>query len=320
MYTSRVVGFGHYLPQKIMKNTEFEPSLQTSDEWIESRTGIKQRHIADSVETTSYMATKASEEALLSAGWDPSTVDMIIVATTTPDHPFPATAVKVQANLKASKAFAFDVQAVCSGFIYALSVADQFIKSGQIKRAIVVGADKMSSLLNWKDRNTAVLFGDGAGAYLLESTPYTRCEGIISTHLFSDGSYYDLLYVDTDEPFDNKRGFVKMEGRSIYKHAIKKIGDSVVHALKANHLTIDDVDWLVPHQANRRILEAISDQYSIPFDKMIVTVGEHANTCAGTIPLATYEGIASNKIKKGNLIVLEALGGGLSWGSAVIRI
>lgn len=320
MFCSKIKSVGHYLPKKCVKNKDLEDLLQTTDEWIVSRTGIKQRYIADDNETTAYMAAQASIEALNVAGCLAIDIDMIVLATTTPDHPFPAAAVKVQSLIGATKAFAFDVQAVCSGFIYALSIADNFIKSGQVKKVLVIGADKMSTLLNWKDRSTAVLFGDGAGAYLLESAPYEKSQGVLSTHLFSDGAFYDQLYVDIAEPYDNKRGYVKMDGRNIYKHAVKKIGDAICIALSENNLTIDDVDWLVPHQANKRILESIADNFKMPLEKMIITIGEHSNTSSATIPLATHHGVKNGLIKDGHLLVLEALGGGLTWGSAVLRI
>lgn len=320
MFCSKVKGVGHYLPKKCVSNKDLEDQLNTSHEWIFSRTGIEQRHIASQDETTAYMAAVAAREALANAKIDASEIDMIVLATTTPDHPFPASAVQVQNLIGAQKAFAFDVQAVCSGFIYALSVADNFIKSGQVKKALVIGADAMSRLLDWNDRSTAVLFGDGAGAYVLESTPYEKNTGILSTHLFSDGAFYDLLYVDTNEQFDNKRGYIKMQGSSIYKHAVKKIGDAICTAMAANNLTVDDVDWLVPHQANKRILESIADNFNLPLEKMIITIGKHSNTSSATIPLATYEGIQNGSIKPGQLLVLEALGGGLTWGSAVLRI
>jgi 3-oxoacyl-[acyl-carrier-protein] synthase-3 len=319
MISSKINGFGHYLPKKIMKNDDLPKTLETTDEWIESRTGIKQRHIAEGEETTSFMAAKAAEEALLNAEVSSLDIDLIICATTTPDHPFPSTAVKVQTLIGAKNAFAFDVQAVCSGFVYGLSIADSFILSKKAKTGLVIGADSMSRLLNWHDRNTAVLFGDGAGAFLLGATE-EKNKGIRSTHLFSDGGYYDLLYVSTDEPFDNKRGYLKMEGRSVFKHAVKKIGESILLTLQKNNLTIDDIDWLIPHQANKRILEAIADQFSLPLEKMIISVDRHANTSAASIPLATYEGIKSGKIKKGDLVLLEALGAGLTWGAALVRL
>ncbi|CAO5679305.1 MAG: 3-oxoacyl-[acyl-carrier-protein] synthase 3 [Holosporales bacterium] len=320
MFCSKVKGVGHYLPKKCVTNQDLETMMETTHDWIFSRTGIEQRYIASAEETTAFMAAQAAKEALDQAHIHPNDVDMIVLATTTPDHPFPAAAVKVQSLLGAKNAFAFDVQAVCSGFIYALSVADNFIKSGQAKKVLVIGADAMSRLLNWKDRTTAVLFGDGAGAYVLEAAPYSKDSGMLSTHLFSDGDYYDLLYVNTQEPFDNKRGYIKMEGSSIYKHAIKKIGGAIVTALEKNNLTVDDVDWLVPHQANRRILESIAEHFKLPLEKMIITIGKHSNTSSATIPLATYAGIKDGKIKPNQLLVLEALGGGLTWGSAVLRL
>lgn len=318
-FSSKVLSCGHYLPEKIVSNFDLESMLDTTSEWIVQRTGIENRHIANDQETTAYMAYKAAQEALKNANFEAQNVDMIVLATSTPDHPFPATATKVQSLLKAHKAFAFDLQAVCSGFVYALSVADNFIKSGQVKNVLVIGADAMSRILDWKDRSTAVLFGDGAGAYFVQSQDYQKGEGILSTHLYSDGSLYEALYVSTAEPFDNKRGYVKMEGSTIYKHAVKKIGQAVVDALNFNNLLIDDVNWFVPHQANKRILESICDHFKIPPSKMIITIDKHCNTSAATIPLATCAAIQDGRIKSGDLLVLEALGGGLTWGSAVLR-
>lgn len=302
-----------------MTNFDLEKKLDTSDEWITQRTGIKQRYIAEGPdETTAEMAYKAARQALEIAGIASEQVDMIILATSTPDHAFPASAVKVQELLKADNAFAFDMQAACSGFVYALSTADKFIKAGSVKNVIVIGSDRMSSLVDWNDRTTAVLFGDGAGAYVLQAAPYAPDQGILSTHLFSSGAQYESLYVDASGS-TNKHGSIKMNGKLIYKQAILKIGEAVTTALKANNLSVCDVDWFVPHQANQRILESICDHFNIPYEKMIMTIADHANTSAATIPLATYAGIQDNKIKVGNLLVLEALGGGLTWGSAALR-
>lgn len=316
---SKVLSCGHYLPQKCVTNLDLEKKMDTSDEWIVQRTGIKQRYIAEGPdETTAQMAYKAAEQALEVAGIAPDDVDMIILATSTPDHAFPASAVKVQELLKANNAFAFDMQAACSGFVYALSTADNFIKTGAAKTVVVIGADRMSSLVDWNDRTTAVLFGDGAGAYVLQAAPYAPDQGILSTHLFSNGKQYESLYVD-DSNCANKHGYITMDGKLIYKNAILKIGKAVTTALTANNLSVSDVDWFVPHQANQRILESICDHFDIPYDKMIMTIADHANTSAATIPLATYRGIQDGKIKPGNLLVLEALGGGLTWGSAALR-
>lgn len=302
-----------------MTNFDLEKKMNTSNEWITQRTGIKQRYIAEGVnETTAQMAYKAAQQALEIADIKPDDVDMIILATSTPDHAFPASAVKVQALLKANNAFAFDMQAACSGFIYALSTADNFIKTGGAKTVVVIGADRMSSLVDWHDRTTAVLFGDGAGAYVLQAQAYSPHQGILSTHLFSNGMQYESLYVD-DSNCTNKYGYIKMDGKLIYKNAILKIGQAVTTALNANNLSVNDVDWFVPHQANQRILESICDHFHIPYEKMIMTIADHANTSAATIPLATYKGIADGKIKAGDLLVLEALGGGLTWGSAALR-
>jgi 3-oxoacyl-[acyl-carrier-protein] synthase-3 len=302
-----------------LTNFDLEKKLDTSDEWITQRTGIKQRYIAEGKnETTAQMAYKAAQQALEIADITSCQVDMIILATSTPDHAFPASAVKVQALLNAENAFAFDVQAACCGFVYALSTADQFIKTGAAKTVLVIGSDRMSSLVDWKDRTTAVLFGDGAGAYVLQAAPYKPDQGILSTHLFSNGKHYESLYVDAHECTD-KPNAIKMDGKLIYKQAILKIGYAVTTALKANNLSVCDVDWFVPHQANQRILESICDHFNIPYEKMIMTIADHANTSAATIPLATYAGIQDGKIKVGNLLILEALGGGLTWGSAALR-
>ncbi|PIZ32316.1 MAG: 3-oxoacyl-ACP synthase [Alphaproteobacteria bacterium CG_4_10_14_0_8_um_filter_37_21] len=318
-FCSKVLSCGHYLPQKCVTNFDLEKKMNTSNEWITQRTGIKQRYIAEGVnETTAQMAYKAAQQALEIADIKPDDVDMIILATSTPDHAFPASAVKVQALLKANNAFAFDMQAACSGFIYALSTADNFIKTGGAKTVVVIGADRMSSLVDWHDRTTAVLFGDGAGAYVLQAQAYSPHQGILSTHLFSNGMQYESLYVD-DSNCTNKYGYIKMDGKLIYKNAILKIGQAVTTALNANNLSVNDVDWFVPHQANQRILESICDHFHIPYEKMIMTIADHANTSAATIPLATYKGIADGKIKAGDLLVLEALGGGLTWGSAALR-
>lgn len=314
---SRVVGCGSYLPATILTNEELAKRVDTTDEWIQQRTGIKQRHIVADGEMTSDMATAAAQKALKNANLSAAEIDLIILATTTPDHPFPATATKVQTMLGANKAFAFDLQAVCSGFAYALATADNFIKSGSVKTALVIGADAMSKVLDWTDRSNCVLFGDGAGAFVLKAD--TGTSGILSTHLFSDGTCYDALYVDPVGAAINQRGFIQMKGREIYRHAVHKIGGAVETALKANNMTVDDVDWLVPHQANRRILEAVADHFTLPMEKIVITIDQHANTSAASIPLATCVAVDDGRIKPGQIIVFEAMGGGLTWGSAVVR-
>lgn len=314
MVFAKFVSCGHYLPKKVLSNKDLESILETSDEWIQSRTGIEQRHIAENEETTAYMGYRACLEAINNAQILAENIDMIVVATTTPDHVFPSVASKIQAELGACHAFVFDVQAVCSGFVYALAVANNFIQSGQAKNALVVGSDRMSSIVNWKDRSTAVLFGDGAGAYFLQAS---EDKGVLSTHLYSDGSFYKDLYVENKD-IDAEFG-IKMIGQNVFKHGVKKMGQSVTDALTFNQLTIDDVDCFIPHQANKRIILSIAELFNIPLDKMIITVDKQANTSAATIPLATYSAIQSKRLSAGDLFVITALGGGFSWGSAVLR-
>lgn len=319
---SVVRGVGGYLPSQCITNTDLANTLDTTDEWIVERTGMKQRHVLEEGQNTSDLAAEAAKIALENARISAQEIDLIVVATVTPDHPFPATASRVQAKLGATKAFAFDVNAVCSGFVYALSVADQYLKTGMAKRAIVIGADAMSKIIDWNDRATAVLFGDGAGALVLEAVndshpDYKR--GIYSTHLFSDGTCYDLLYVDTKNATSKQPGHVHMQGREIFKLAIKLIGEAVETVLKSNEMSIDDIDWFIPHQANLRIIEGISIHFKIPMKKMVVTVDKHSNTSAATIPLALWEAFNDGRIKKNHKIVLEAMGGGLTWASALVK-
>lgn len=321
-YRSVVRGVGGYLPPKCIKNVDLEKSLDTTDAWIVERTGMRQRHVIEGDQNTSDLAAEAAKLALKQAGIDPGDIDIIVVATVTPDHPFPATAARVQAKIGANKAFAFDVNAVCSGFIYALSVADQYLKTGMAKRALVIGADAMSKIVDWNDRATAVLFGDGAGALVLEAVTETHPDyerGIQSTHLFSNGCQYDLLYVNTNNASATQAGHVHMQGREIFKYAIKLIGEAVETVLKSNAMTVDDIDWFVPHQANLRIIEGISVHFKIPMEKMIVTVKTHSNTSAATIPLALWEAVNDGRIQKNQKVVLEAMGGGLTWASALIK-
>lgn len=318
-FHSCVAGIGHYLPKNCVKNTDLPAQLDTSDEWIRNRTGITQRHIASPDETTAFMAAQAAKQALLKAQIDASRVDAIILATTTPDNGFPASAARVQALIGASNAFAFDIQAVCSGFVYALSVADNFIKAGQAKTVLLIGAESMSRIVDWNDRTTCVLFGDGAAALVLQAADSANERGVLSTHLYSDGCGYDLLYVDHAIETPNKRGGVIMHGREIFKSAVKKIGEAVEKALEANNLTVDDIDWFVPHQANERIITGVIDHFHLPPEKVVVTVDKHANTSAASIPLALYEAVNDGRIKPGQLVLIEAMGGGLTWGSAIIR-
>lgn len=319
-FFSEVLSSGSYLPKRVIKNEELALKIDTSDQWIQERTGIKQRHIVEENEFTSDLGTKAGQIALQKANVTAEDIDCIVVATTTADHTFPACAARIQANLGAVKAMAFDIQAVCSGFIYALAVADNFIRLGQCKRALVIGAESMSRLLNWQDRTTCVLFGDGAGAVVLQATSKEDSthlqKGILSTHLFSDGRGYDWLYT---EPNNQGKGYIRMNGREIFKSAVDKIGQAVQAALDYNQIRSQDIDWFVPHQANQRIIQGVCDRFSIPLEKMVLTIDSQANTSAASIPLALDTAVKDGRIKKGQLILLEAMGGGLTWASALIR-
>lgn len=320
---SHIVGCGSYLPSRIVTNAELASKVDTSDEWIIERTGIRQRHIAAEGETTSDLATAAAQAALRAADIKPEEVDLLVVATATPDNTFPATATRVQHRLGMKSGFAFDVQAVCSGFIYALSVADNFIKSGQVRTAVVVGAETFSRILDWEDRGTCVLFGDGAGAVVLRASwekGQNTDRGILSTHLHSDGSHYDLLKVDGGPSSTQSVGHLRMEGREVFRHAVVNLAEVVGEALKANDLTAADIDWVVPHQANRRILEGTARKLGFSMDRMVVTVDRHANTSAASIPLAFAEAFGDGRIKRGDLVLLEAMGGGFTWGSALARL
>lgn len=311
MIYSKILSCGSYLPARCVPNAELPAELETSDEWIRSRTGITQRYIAAEGQYTSDLAAEAAKVALKKAGL--TEVDAIIVATTTPDHTFPATAAAVQRKLGIKTGFAFDVQAVCAGFAFALATADNFIKLGQIKTALVIGAETLTRVLDWNDRGTCVLFGDGAGAVVLGASDEA---GIISTKLNTDGNYYDELYVSGG--VSNKSlGVLKMNGREVFKHAVEKMSGSISAILEANNYKIDDVKWIVPHQANLRIMNAIGDRLGVDESKVVETVSKHANTSAASIPLALCE--AEGKIKKGDLVVLTALGGGFSWGSVLLK-
>lgn len=319
---STFLGTGHYLPEKVLTNADLEKMVDTSDEWITQRSGIKTRHIAADDEATSSMAIAAAREALANSGLEASDIDGVIVATTTPDQTFPSVAVKVQAALGVPVGIAFDVQAVCTGFVYALGVADNFIKSGQCKNIIVVGADKMSSIIDWTDRVTCVLFADGAGAVVLgaqEGAGDITDRGIHSTHLYADGQYNDLLYTSGGASSTGTAGHVVMEGREVFKRAVTFMASAVEDAMAANNITADDVDFLVPHQANIRILEATAKKLGMPTDKVILTVDHHGNTSAASVPLALHEGVTSGQIKRGDMLLFEAMGGGLTWGAALAR-
>jgi 3-oxoacyl-[acyl-carrier-protein] synthase-3 len=319
---SQVVGCGAYLPQQVVTNAELACRLETSDEWITQRTGIRQRHIAAAGETTSDLATAAAKAALAHAGIGADSVDLIVLATSTPDHTFPATATQVQARLGMSRGAAFDVQAVCSGFVYALAVADNFIKVGQARTALVIGAETFSRILDWNDRGTCVLFGDGAGAVVLqagEGNGNAADRGVLTTHLYSDGQYYKLLYVDGGPSATQSTGHLRMEGREVFRHAVVKMGEAVDAAIGAMGISSRDLDWLVPHQANRRIIDSMGQRLHLPAEKVIVTVDRHANTSAASIPLALDDAVRDGRIRPGHMVLLEAMGGGFTWGSALVR-
>lgn len=322
-FRSQVIGCGGYLPERIVTNAELAQRLDTSDEWIVQRTGIRQRHVAAPGELTSDLAVAAAERALAQAGLKGADLDLIVLATATPDNTFPATATKVQARLGMTGGCAFDVQAVCSGFIYALATADNFIRCGQARRALVIGAETFSRILDWEDRGTCVLFGDGAGALVLSAR---RDEGggasergVLSTHLHSDGNFYDILYVDGGPSTTGSCGFLRMEGKEVFRHAVHRLAEVVDEALAANRLGAGDLDWLVPHQANRRIIDSMGRKLGLPPEKVVITIDRHANTSAASVPLALAEATADGRIKPGHLVLMEAMGGGLTWGAALAR-
>ncbi len=319
---SQIAGVGSYLPARIVTNQELERSVDTTDAWIVERSGIRQRHIAAEGETTSDLAFEAAKAALANAGMTADDIDLIIVGTATPDHTFPATAAKVQARLGMTRGVAFDLQAVCSGFVFAMATADNFIKAGQAKAALVIGAETFSRILDWNDRGTCVLFGDGAGAVVLKSAEgqgTVEDQGILSTHLHSDGRHYDLLYVDGGPSSTKTTGHVRMKGNEVFRHAVVNMAEVVGEALAANNLTSTDIDWVVPHQANIRILEGTARKLAIPKERMVVTVDRHANTSAASIPLALAEAVHDGRIKRGQLLLLEAMGGGFTWGACLVR-
>ena len=321
MIFSRIISTGSYLPEYVMTNAELAARVDTSDEWIRERTGIHRRHIVAEGESTCDLAERAARAALESADVDPSELELIVVGTTTPDKIYPATACRLQARLGANGCAAFDVQAVCTGFIYALGVADKFIRTGDVKRALVVGADTHSRLLDWSDRQTCILFGDGGGAVVLEASDEP---GIFSTHLHADGSYEDLLYVDGGVPLGagvmaEGNAYTKMRGSEVFKIAVRTLRRIVSEALEANDMRASDIDWLIPHQANIRIIEATARKLDIPEDRVVVTVAEHGNTSAASVPLALDVAVRDGRVKRGDNILLEAFGGGFTWGSALIR-
>ncbi|MDB5492471.1 MAG: 3-oxoacyl-[acyl-carrier-protein] synthase [Micavibrio sp.] len=313
---------GSYLPEKIMTNADMEKIFDTTDEWIVQRSGIRQRHFAAKDETTTDMAIAAAKDALKSAGLEGSDIDGVIVATSTPDSTFPSVAVKVQAALGVKGGPAFDIQAVCSGFVYALTVADSLVRTGAAKRFLLIGAEKFSSIVNWEDRTTGVLFADGAGAVVLEAAEgkgTVEDRGIISTHLHSDGSLKDILYVDGGVSSTGTAGHIKMEGKEVFRHAVSMMSEVVAEVLEHNNITADQIQWLVPHQANIRIIESTGKKLGMSMDRVVVTVDHHGNTSAASIPLALNEAVKDGRIRKGDLMLLEALGGGLVWGAALVR-
>ena len=325
MLTGRITGTGSYLPTKVLTNADLEKIVDTDDDWIVTRTGIRERHIAADDEATSDLAFHAATEALAAADLAAEEIDLIIVATTTPDYPFPSTAALLQAKLGALKAAAFDVQAVCTGFVYALATADQFIRSGMYRKVLVVGAEVLSRLLDWKDRTTCILFGDGAGAVVLEADESER--GIVSSHLHSDGSQYDLLYVPgggSKEPLsrellDSGRQYIRMKGNEVFRIAVTALESTVLEALEANNLKAEDIDLLVPHQANIRIINATGKKLGLSGEKVMITVDRHGNTSSASIPLALCQAVKENRVEDGALVLLEAFGGGFTWGSILLR-
>lgn len=318
---AQVRGVGHYLPERVVPNSEFEATIDTSDEWIRSRSGIERRHFAAEGETTSDMATAAATRALDMAGLTADDIDAIIVATSTPDLTFPSVATMVQAKLGMTKGFAFDVQAVCAGFVFAMANANALIISGQARRVIVIGAETFSRIMDWSDRTTSVLFGDGAGALILEAAPgdgTTKDRGILSTDLNSDGRHKDILYVDGGVSTQST-GHLRMQGKEVFRHAVEKLASTAHTALEKVGLGSDDIDWIVPHQANLRIIKSTAQKMGVELDRVVLTVQDHGNTSAASIPLALSVGVERGQIKPGNLIVTEAIGGGLAWGAVVLR-
>jgi len=319
---SVVLGCGSYLPSHVVTNAELTQTVDTSDEWIVQRTGIRERCIAAPGELTSDLALHAARAALTDAGVDAQSIDLIILATSTPDHTFPATAVSVQAGLGVTQGAAFDLQAVCSGFVYALATADGFLKSGTFKRALVIGAETFSRIVDWTDRTTCVLFGDGAGAVVLELQPQpgTREDrGILTAHLRSDGRHKSKLYTDGGPSSTGTTGVVRMEGRAVFKHAVAMITDVIDKAFKATGYTAADIDWFVPHQANKRIIDDSVHKLGIAPEKVVITVDRHGNTSAASIPLALDVAVKDGRIKRGDLVLLEAMGGGFTWGAVLLR-
>ncbi|MDT7578686.1 MAG: 3-oxoacyl-[acyl-carrier-protein] synthase [Pseudonocardiales bacterium] len=319
---SILAGCGGYLPERVVTNEELSRTVDTSDEWIRERTGIRQRHFASKHETTAFMGTAAAQDALRDADATAADVDAIILATSTPDQAFPASALRVQAALGVTRGFGFDLSAACAGFIYGLSLADGMIRSGQATGVLVIGSEVYSRILNWKDRGTCVLFGDGAGAVFVRArnSDDHKKRGVLSTHIHAQGTLGDILYVDGAVGQPDKTGYLVMNGREVFRHAVTRLAEAVEEALAANGLTRNDVDWLVPHQANIRIIDAMGRKLGLPPERVVVTVGQHANTSAASVPLALTEARRDGRIRAGDLVLLEALGGGLTWGSALVRL
>jgi 3-oxoacyl-[acyl-carrier-protein] synthase III len=319
---SVVLGCGSYLPERILTNAELARKVDTSDEWIVQRTGIRERHIAAPGELTSDMGLKAAQAALAASGVDAQAIDLIVLGTATPDNTFPASAVSIQAGLGITHGAAFDLQAVCSGFVFGLAVADGLLRAGSFKRALVVGAETYSRVLDWTDRTTCVLFGDGAGAVVLEAQPQAggrEDRGVLTTHLRSDGRHKTKLFVDGGPASTGTVGHVRMEGREVFRHAVAMITDVIDDAFKATGYSADDIDWFVPHQANKRIIDGSAHKLGIAPEKVVTTVDRHGNTSAASIPLALSVAIGDGRIKRGDLVLLEAMGGGFTWGSALVR-
>jgi 3-oxoacyl-[acyl-carrier-protein] synthase-3 len=322
MLRSVVLGCGSYLPGRILTNQELAASVETSDEWIVQRTGIRQRHIAAEGEVTSDLAIQAARAALANAHVDPQSIDLIVLATSTPDNTFPAAAVTVQAGLGITRGAAFDLQAVCSGFVFGLATADSLVRTGTYKRALVIGSETFSRILDWTDRTTCVLFGDGAGAVVIEAQQQSGTRedrGILTTHLRSDGRHKSKLYVDGGPSSTKTVGHLRMEGRAVFKHAVAMITDVIEDAFRATGYTAADVDWFVPHQANQRIIDDSAHKLGIAPEKVVSTVGQHGNTSAASIPLALNVAVKDGRIKRGDLVLFEAMGGGFTWGSALVR-
>ena len=319
---SVIIGCGGNLPDRIMSNDELSKFVDTSDQWIRDRTGIEERHIASEDETTADIGTAAAKQALERAGVEPSDIDLIILATSTPDNTFPATAVEIQARLGITRGAAFDMQAVCSGFVFGLATADNFLRCGQYERALVIGAETFSRILDWEDRGTCVLFGDGGGAVVLEAQKLNGAatdRGILATELRSDGRYKDKLYVDGGPSSTGTVGHLRMQGREVFRHAVVNISEVIMDTLERAGYTTDDVDWFVPHQANKRILDGTARKIGLPPEKIVITVDKHANTSAASIPLALNSAFTDGRIKEGDLVLMEAMGGGFTWGAVLVR-